>query len=165
MHRKFAFFESKALLCTEKLHYWDCMFCWFCGFSFELAHPDWMICLAVVAQMASFLWCKEWLKPKALLLRPLRLTFCKWNCGFINADEITQHEALYHILWVQETTVQKGVKKANTSCATFYLVPQVVVGKDLWRCIFAVFGYYKNLLGCSLWLLTANAKENNCITI
>lgn len=142
IHRKFAFFESKALLCTEKLHYWDSMFCWFCGFSFELAHPgDGMICLAVVAQMASFLWCKEWLKQKALLLRPPRLTFSKWNCGFINADEVTYNEALYHILWVQEAMVQKGVEKANTACAMSYLVPQVAVGRDLWRYIFADFRY------------------------
>jgi len=38
-----------------------------------------MISLPVVAQMDSFLWYNEWLKQKALLLWPLRLTFCKWT--------------------------------------------------------------------------------------
>lgn len=43
----------------------------------------------VVAQTASFLWCREWLEEKVFLLRPLRLRFCKWTCVFISDDEIT----------------------------------------------------------------------------
>lgn len=56
-------------------------------------------------------------------------------------------------------------KESKTPCASPYLVPQVVAGKDLWRYIFADFWCYKNFLGYFLWLLTPNAKENDCITV